>query len=340
MYRVGIVGCGSIADKSHDELVDVPGWLPLPYSHAQTLHAHDKASLIAAMDPDKNRLAIFCDRWGARNGFKSITEMVTEEELDIIVIASPTRFHCQHFIEAIQSGVKGVFLEKPVAQSLREVDAMINAASATGACVVINHFRSFDPSYRKVRDLISEGSIGEVTGVVTVWGEGIAQGGCHLFDLLRMLFNSQISEVFAKVDTDSTLTDPGASFLLELANGVLVTVHMPWKLNAPVQLDILGTCGKITISHYERTLTRFTEINGRSVPSTSSLPVRDATRSGMLVALDELFRAIESGTPTSSGLEQGRHALEISGALLISGRECKPVSLPLMDVDMIIKSWL
>jgi len=339
-YRVGIVGCGSISDRSNDELLDVPGWIPLPYSHAQTLEAHERTVLVAAMDPDVQRLDEFAARWQVTTEFRSITQMIAEQRLDIVTIASPTRFHAEHFMEAAAAGIKGVFLEKPVARTLRDVDRMINAAQVHGTSVVVNHFRSFDPSYRRVRDLIKQRAIGDVTGVVVVWGEGISQGGCHLFDLLRMIFDSPASWVYASLDPDQTRPDPGGTFLLGLENGIVVTVHMPWSLNAPAQLDILGTEGKVTINHFERTLTRFEVINGRAVPLEATLPVRNATRSGMLVALDELIAHMETGAHTSSGLEEGRRALETSGAVLVSGRESRRVSLPLTDADLVIDSWL
>jgi len=127
-YRVGIVGCGSISDRSHDELLDVPGWIPLPYSHAQTLEAHERTVLVAAMDPDVQRLDEFAARWQVTTGFGSITQMIAEQRLDIVTIASPTRFHAEHFMEAVAAGIKGVFLEKPVARTLRDVDRMIDTA--------------------------------------------------------------------------------------------------------------------------------------------------------------------------------------------------------------------
>lgn len=339
-YRVGIVGCGAISDHSQDELADVPGWIPFPYSHAQTLDAHNRTDLVAAMDPDVTRLTRFAKRWQVASGFGSIAEMILAQELDILVISSPTRFHSEQFVEAARAGIKGVFLEKPVARTLQDVDVMISVARDHSTSVVINHFRSFDPSYRRVRDIIRQGAIGTVTGVVAVWGEGISQGGCHLFDLLRMIFDSHTSWVFASLDHDRNLPDPGGTFLLGLENEVVVTVHMPWSLNAPAQLDILGTEGKITINHYERTLTRFEVVNGRAIPVESPLPSRNATRSGMLVALDELILQMETGAPPSSGLKEGRHALETSGAVLVSGRESRRVSLPIDDTNLIIDSWL
>jgi predicted dehydrogenase len=340
VYRVGLVGCGAIGDESQDALQSVPGWIPFPYSHAPALAAHDQTQLVAVADPNTERLIQFCDRWEVVSRFSSIEEMLESEKLDIVVVASPTWHHAEAFIKAAEANILGVYLEKPLARSLRDADSMISAATKNGTAAVVNYFRSFDPSYRRARDLIAEGVIGEITGAVVVWGEGVSQGGCHLFDLLRMMLGSSVDWVFADLDNDPTLKDPGGSFILSLVNNIKVTVHMPWELNAPVQLEVIGKTGMIKLTHYERTITQFKVINERSVPITTPFFARDCTRSGMLVALDELIAQIEHGTSPSSGLREGRAALEITGALIESGKQHKPISLPFQDLDMKIESWL
>lgn len=340
IYRVGLIGCGAIGDESQDVLQSVPGWIPFPYSHAPALRAHDQTHLVAVADPDSERLIRFCDRWEVVGRYGSIEDLLASEKLDIVVVASPTWHHTEAFIQAAEAEVLGVYLEKPVARSLRDADSMITAATKHGTAAVINYFRSFDPSYRRARDLIAEGIIGEITGVVVVWGEGISQGGCHLFDLLRMMLGSSVDWVFADMDRDPSLKDPGGSFIMSLRNNVKVVVHMPWVLNAPAQLEVIGKTGTIKLTHYERTITHFKVINERTVPMIAPFFARDCTRSGMLVALDELIAQIEHGTPPSSGLLEGRAALEITGALIESGKQHRPISLPYQDLDVLIDSWL
>ena len=154
------------------------------------------------------------------------------------------------------------------------------------------------------------------------------------------MLGSSVDWVFADLDKDPTLKDPGGSFILSLANNIKVTVHMPWELNAPVQLEVIGKTGMIKLTHYERTITQFKVINERSVPIITPFFARDCTRSGMLVALDELIAQIEHGTMPSSGLREGRAALEITGALIESGKQHRPIPLPFQDLDVKIESWL
>lgn len=340
VLRVGLVGCGSIADEIEDVLRDVPGWLPFPYSHATAFAAHPRTELVAAADPDPARLARFCDRWGVAGRHPHIEALLAAEDLDLVAVASPTWHHAEAFTLAAEAGVKGIFLEKPVARTLRDAEAMIATAARRGTAAVVNHFRSFDPSYRAAGRLVAEGAIGEVTGVVAIWGEGLSQGGCHLFDLLRVLVGRPVEWVFAHVDADEELVDPGGDILLALRGGVHVHAHMPWRVGAPPQIEVAGTEGLVRLSNYEREVVRFERVHDRPVPHRLPFPARDVHRSGMLVAIDELVAQVEEGTAPSSGLEQGRAALEVTAALLASGRAHAPVALPFTDLDALVDAWL
>ena len=340
VLRVGLVGCGSIADTIEDELRAVPGWLPFPYSHATVFEAHPRTELVAVAEPDRHRRSAFATRWGVERQYDGIEAMVDHERLDIVAIASPTHHHAHAFTVAAEAGVPGVFLEKPVAQTLREADAMIELAARRGTAAIVNHFRSFDPSFRAAARLVGDGTIGEVTGMVAIWGEGLSQGGCHLFDLIRLLLGRRVQWVFAELDHDESLVDPGGDIVLGLGGDVRAMAHMPWRVGVPPQIEIAGTTGKVRMSNYEREVVAYRTVNGRPVPQSMPFPARSATRSGMLVALDELIDQMETGARPSSGLPEGRDALEITAALLASGARRDRLDLPFTDLDAVVTAWL
>lgn len=337
---MGLVGCGSIADTLEDVLRDVPGWPLFPYSHASTFEGHERTALVAIAEPNPDRREIFARRWEVPSTYPSIEEMLGSEELDIVAIASPTGLHAAGLMAAVASGVRGVFLEKPVACTLRDADEMIDAAEANGVSVVVNHFRSFEPGFRQAGRLISDGEIGDVVGVLASWGEGLSQGGCHLFDLLRMTLDRAVEWVTCDLEDEESHVDPGAHCYLHLAGEIGVHVHMPWRSRSPIHLEFLGTQGAVRISNFERRLWRYEDVNERVIPVEWPFFSRDASRSGMLVALDELIAAMEGGPRPSSGLPEGREALEITAALLLAGRTGGRVSLPFDDRDFVVKSWL
>jgi predicted dehydrogenase len=340
VLTVAIIGCGSVADTLEDDLQPVPGWLPFPYSHATAFGTHTRTRIVAAVDPDPERLHRFCDRWEIPGRYRDTADLLEHERVDIAAVASPTWNHHDAFVAVAEAGVKGVFLEKPVARTLREADRMAAVADACGTAAIVNHFRSFDPSYRAAARMIAEGAIGDVSGAVVIWGEGLSQGGCHLFDLVRLLLARRVQHVYAVVDDDSSLVDPGGSLLLALEGGAVVTAHMPWRIGPPPQIDLAGRAGMIRMSNYHREVIRYDRINDRPVPAVSSFPARSATRSGMLVAIDELIEQMEFGTVPGSGLPEGRAALEITAAALASGRAGVPVALPFLDLDAVVEAWL
>ena len=213
-----------------------------------------------------------------------------------------------------------MFLEKPVAETLADADAMIAACRAAGAVVAVNHYRTFDPYYAAARALLRAGEIGEVVGVKATWGEGFAQGGCHLFDLLRYLLDSPVDWVFCHLDDDRSLVDPGGDAYLVYRNGVRAHVHMPWDGKAPSELDLVGSEGLIRMGAYAAQWWKLIRRGERSVPVEWPFPGRHDGHSGMYAALEQLIGAIEGGPAPASTLDDGRAVLEMTVALLKSGQ--------------------
>jgi len=341
-YRVGVIGCGAIAMTSEDEVRKVPGYLLLPYSHGSMYARHPRTTIVAAADIDRGRLDAFGDRFGVGARYTDYRAMLAAEQLDVVSIAASTRQHHPMTLEATRHPIKGIFLEKPVARTLREADAMIDACERAGIKVVVNHFRTFDPYYRAAKDAIESGEIGELEGVLSTWHQGYSQGGSHLFDLLRYVIGARVDWVFGHTDEDPSLPDPGGDAYLVFANGVRALVHMPFHSVAPAEVNFVGTAGRITLGSFEgsRRFWKFVDKLGRTVPVESPFPVHLEGESGMSTALKELLRAIETGEEPASTLRHGRDALEIMVALLKSGRSRQLVQLPVDDPDFLVDSWL
>src|SRR5215210_6885568 len=181
-YRVGVIGTGRIASTIQDEVVASPFSFLLPYSHAGAYKAHPATSIVAAADPSAERLGAFGERWSVDRLYADYQHMLSTEDLDIVSVCVPTRAHAQVMSAITTSGVRGVFMEKPIGRTLREADDMIAATDQAGIKVVVNHVRTFDPYYRRVRSLIESGTIGRVRSVMARWYEGMSFGGSHLFD--------------------------------------------------------------------------------------------------------------------------------------------------------------
>ncbi|MGQ0569230.1 MAG: Gfo/Idh/MocA family protein, partial [Armatimonadota bacterium] len=199
VYRAGIIGCGRIADTIEDEILVAPSWALLPYSHAGAYQRCPRTRLVAAADPNPERLANFGRRRGVERLYADFRQMLERESLDIVSVCVPTRSHEAVTLAVTAYPVKGIYLEKPIAQSLREADAMIDAFRRRGIAVAVNHMRTWDPTYGRIQRLIADGAIGSVRAVMAHLREGALFGGTHLFDLLRFLLAAEAEGVFGEL---------------------------------------------------------------------------------------------------------------------------------------------
>jgi predicted dehydrogenase len=337
-YRVGIIGTGRIASTIQDEVETGPFAYLLPYSHAGVYAANPRTTIVAAADPNPERLQGFADRWNVPNVYADYRDMLATEQLDLVSVCTPTRTHAEVIDALAASDIKGIFMEKPIAQTLREADRMIEGMQTKGIEVVVNHVRTFDPYYRRVRWLIEQGTIGEIHDVFVRWKEGMSFGGSHLFDLLRFLLGSEAAWVWGHLDEGDGLFDLGGSGVVSFRNGAEVFVDNRTGSAAPRELDIAGTEGRIRVGDtlYPEVYTRdtqspFGELVQRVFPGSV------VARSAMEVAVEELITAVETDQKPGSTLEDGRANLEIAVAFHLSNESGRRIDLPVKDLDLLVE---
>lgn len=141
--RLGIVGLGRAFS------------LMLP-----TFMGDERVQLVAATDPREEARAQFSKDYDAP-AYASVQELVKDANVEVIYIASPHQFHAEHTRLAAQHG-KHVLVEKPMALSLAECDAMIDACAAGNVHLVIGHCHSFDTPYLETRKLLQSKKFGAV----------------------------------------------------------------------------------------------------------------------------------------------------------------------------------
>ncbi|MQA77402.1 MAG: hypothetical protein GEV10_02795 [Streptosporangiales bacterium] len=325
--RAGIIGCGRIAGSIEDEVLDAPGVVALPYSHATAYREACGIELVAVADADGEVAKRFGDRWSVDAAYSSAESMLAEAALDVVSVCAPTRFHADLFCLAAQtSGVRGIFLEKPVGVSLAEARRMTAAAEAGDVRVAINHTRTYDPVWRRVKKLVDAGEIGDIGAITARWVEGWSFGGSHLFDLIRYLVDSHPTRVFCEPAGDER--DPGGTASLVYANGVHVQVVMLDDVSGGTEVTLLGTRGRIVVDAFGP---RLYVRQADGVEAERPFPAQLYWTSGMVRAVEELVSAVRDGGAVSSTLDDGVAALEIAVALNISGTRGVPVDLPVTD---------
>jgi predicted dehydrogenase len=197
--KFGIIGCGKVSVMHADALKSIP-----------------KAAFTAVCGRDLKRTQDFAARYGVK-AYTSITEMVTAEKLDVVIVCTPHPAHKEPTVEALKAGAN-VLIEKPLASSLEDCDAMLSAARQAGKQIgVISQRRFYAPCLR-VKEAIVSGKIGKpVLGTVFMFGwrneayyksdpwrgswkgEGggvLVNQAPHQIDLLQWLRDGEIEELY------------------------------------------------------------------------------------------------------------------------------------------------
>jgi predicted dehydrogenase len=175
---------------------------------------HPSIKITAAADTDPAPLEKFRADFQAET-FRSVEELCKSPNVDAIYIATPTQYHTEHTLMALEHR-KHVVLEKPMALSLTDADAMIAAAARHGVQLVVGHSHSFEPPIRKIREIVRSGELGGLRMLhnwyCTDWlyrprnaeeldtrlGGGVTfRQGSHQFDLLRLIGGGLVRSVRA-----------------------------------------------------------------------------------------------------------------------------------------------
>ena len=170
------------------------------------------ARLVALADPSEQALAAAAAETGCEQTYADPVHAVTAEDIDAVVIASPTPSHAEVAIAALTAG-KHVLCEKPLASSLVESEAIAQAAAESDSAFVMGFMRRFDETWTAVAERVAAGEIGKPLlirstgrgpGLPPEWaldpetsGGLIAEVNSHDLDSIRWLSGQEFESVYA-----------------------------------------------------------------------------------------------------------------------------------------------
>ena len=121
--------------------------------------------ITAAADTRADAVAKFREQYQAE-GYTSVEELCASPNVDAVYIATPNSLHAEHAITAAKHN-KHIIVEKPMAMTLAECDAMNEAADKYGVKLLCGHTHSFDPPIRKMREIVKSGELGKLCMIHT-----------------------------------------------------------------------------------------------------------------------------------------------------------------------------
>ena len=259
------------------------------------MEATPQIELVAGADVNPRVLQTFQGRYGARV-YDSIEKLCADPDVEAVWISTPNKFHAAHAILAAQHG-KHVVVEKPMAISLREGGAMIEAAEKNNVKLVCGHTQSFGPHIQTMRRIIQSGQLGDLRAMhvwaYTDWmlrprtpeeldptqGGGVPyRQGPHQIDTLRLLGGGMVRSVRGTIGQwFAGRPIPGYySAFLEFDSGVPATLmHNGYGYFLASELVPWGT-NKSRYTYEERAAIRKELLDGTRDESTA----KDAMRIG------------------------------------------------------------
>lgn len=142
----------------------VIGYGPLHHfgwAHAAWIDHTPELELVAICDIDPARTEVARQDWPGVQTYNSTAEMYERCELDLVSIVTPHYTHCPLALEALAAG-KHVVVEKAMCLTVAEATRMIEAAQAAGRTLAVHHNRRHDGNYRRIKQLVDQGAIGQV----------------------------------------------------------------------------------------------------------------------------------------------------------------------------------
>lgn len=341
-YRAGIIGCGRIGCGFDDD--PRRGYVS---THAGAYVRTPGVELVALCDVNPQALDRYGEKFGVRGRYADFDQMLAAERLDIVSICTWNNTHRELVEKAVDAGVKAVFCEKPIAESLSAADAMIQKCSEHNVILMIDHQRRFDQLHQEVAAYLRDGRLGRIQQVTCYYTAGVANTGTHLFDLLRFFFGeAEWAQGIHSRNRSGRAEDPNIDGWLQMKDGPLVALQSCEVQSYTIfEVDILGTLGRLRLAfpgfgiQYEGVapsprFSEYRELRLEAPPTAHTEPGEF-----MLQAIVHLLNCLERGErPPSSGLD-GRRALEIICALRESAEaHGRRIGLPLESSPITVQS--
>ena len=271
--KYGVIGLGWFGEK-----------------HLEALSAVPNIELHALCTRNPARLAEVAAKFGAKQTFTDYRAMLTDPELEAVSIVTMWDQHAAPAIAALEAG-KHVFLEKPMASTVADCDAIVDAAHAATGNFMVGHICRFNPRYAAAKEAVAAGRIGKIismyarrnlpawVGATVLDKIGPIIGDCvHDTDLMFWFSGSRAITAFAQTVRVREHAHPDlGQVMYRLESGASCILEAVWCLpdSTPFQIDerleVIGTEGTISIHDTHPNL-MIVDKDGARCPDTTYWP--------------------------------------------------------------------
>ena len=328
--RAGVIGIGAFGSL-----------------HAKVYAESEFAELVAVADLNQESLSNFKAGEGV-DRYEDYRQLKDRDDIDVVNVCTTDRLHLEPVLGAAAAG-KHVLVEKPLACTVKDCDAMIQATADAGVKLMVGQILRFDPRYCVARKAIAGGEIGELVHLYARRNNSVISAraranktsvlfflGVHDIYFANWCVGAPVKTVFGlshkKVLKDLNTPDTTMA-LLEYENGTIASLEFSWVLPANIpsrieaRFEAVGTAGQINIDGGNPTLEMVSE-DGVSSPDTAYAPELEGCTTGVL--RDEISHFVDcvrnDREPAVTGVD-GRETERVVCAINESIQSGRPVQL-------------
>jgi predicted dehydrogenase len=256
---VGIIGAGRVSRDHVYAIKNIPG-----------------LQLIGIADPDEARRTSFAHQHQC-DAYADYRQLLARDDIDLILAGVPHWLHAPISLAALNAG-KHVMVEKPMAMTIAEGEAMIETADKNGVQLMVGHTQHFFTANIAAKQLIDSGKIGAIVFATQMWykpfglptrqpwmldrakgGGMLFMNGAHMVDCLLWFIGSELVAVKGSVTNTivGQKADDSVIALLQFANGVYATVvhscskHPEHPPEQWLTGEIIGAEGRVKTIPYQ-----------------------------------------------------------------------------------------
>ena len=317
LLPVAVVGCGNLSVSRL-----------LPCLHTLPVR------LEAVCDTDLGRAEDAARRFGAARAHASHSELLANGGVEAVLVAVGPDAHCRIACDAMEAGC-AVFTEKPPAGCAADAERMVATSERTGMICMTGFKKRFAPAYRKAREAIDRGELGDVTLVSITAASGpyeplgrefLLDFGIHAIDLARYL-GGEVAEVSARGVDDHTYV-VSVAFQSGALGALGLSANRAWQV-ATERVELTGTAGNFLSVDNSVELTRFAAgaVAELHRPVFSTMAGDSLAETGFQPELAAFVAAARSGDEPESSIRSSHRTMVLYEAITTAVREQEPVRL-------------
>lgn len=317
------------------------------FNHARVYAEMDSAQLTAVADVDLATASRVAGIYGAR-AYSDFAAMIEKEKPDLVTIAVPTRAHRVVAEASARAGVH-LFVEKPLAGSPAEAQAIIDVARSAGVKLGVGHIERFNPAILKLKTELERGRLGRMFQLharrVGPFPPRIEDVGVvfdlatHEVNIMEYLTGASVVSLYAETEQEiHEAHEDLLSGVLKFKNGVVGVLDINWLTPTKIrELSVIGERGMFRVNYLTQDL-HFHEnsfLNGHWESAMALMGVSEGQtikyeikrKEPLKAELESFIEAIVTDREPLIGGEEGLRAVELAQLLVESGQRHAVISL-------------